>query len=406
MSARAAIAWALAGCGLSVALACSAMIEADLAQVSCTREGSIGPPDCPAGQACRAGSCSPCGAQEICGNGADDDCDGVPDDGCNDGGGAGGVGGGDGGSAGSGGDSGGGSGGTLAGGGGAAGSGGTGGAGGSGGTGGTGGTGGSGGTGGTAPGSIGATCTSAAECDSILFCANPSAFGGASGPKVCTRSCCKSEECGAGTSVCYPSPDGGSACVPAASVGRGNLGTGAAGDACSVHSECRSGLCEANKCFDTCCGDATCSGSQYCVKKTLPGTSRSVMACGAAVGNGGYQAFCSVDSQCQSGICSSGIYCSKACCTAKDCAGTANFVCLHVVPGLRRCSYPGFTPGPKLLGAECAGNGECKSGHCLGPTGGPFYCSDTCCSNSDCGGGFSCSAANVGGTNQLLCVKL
>ncbi|MCC6901106.1 MAG: hypothetical protein IT377_19190 [Polyangiaceae bacterium] len=405
MRGRVVWAWGLASVVLGLGVACSSMIEADLAQVSCSREGEIGPPDCPAGHSCRAGACAPCAAQDICGNGIDDDCDRLVDDGCTDGasGGAGGGGAGSGGDVGGGGTAG--SGGTFAGGGtGGGGTGGVGGVAGSGG-GGTGGGGGSGGTGGVPAGSIGSPCATSAECAATLFCENPAVFGGTSGPKVCTRACCKSDDCGSGSSVCYPAVHGGSACVPAASVGRAEPGAGAAGDTCAKHSDCRSGLCEASKCFDTCCSDQSCSGSQYCVKRTLPGTTRSVWACGTSPGSGGYQIPCGTDSSCQSGFCT-GAYCSKPCCTAKDCGGTlANLACWHV-SGIRRCYYPGFSPGPKNLGEVCANNAECKTGHCVGNGTTGYYCSDTCCSNSDCGGGFSCRAVSVSGTNQLLCVKL
>lgn len=406
MRIRRALAVGVAGAALAMGVACSSMIEAELSQVSCTREGEIGPPNCPSGQSCRSGACAPCAPQDICGNGIDDDCDRQVDDGCIDApsGGAGGAGGTGGG--GTGGDFGGGG---TAGSGGAPTGGGTGGggAGGSGATGGggSGGAGGGGGTGGVAPGSIGTPCSTAAECNATLFCENPAVFGGTSGPKVCTRACCKSEECGSGSSVCYPAVQGGSACVPAASVGRAEPGAGAAGDTCAKHSDCRSGLCDGSKCFDTCCSDQNCSGSQYCVKRTLPAATRSVWACGPSTSGGGYQALCSTDSQCQSGVCSSGIYCSKSCCTAKDCTGFANFVCLHTA-GLRRCAYPGFSPGTKNLGDTCGSSTECKTGHCLGNATTGYYCSDTCCGNSDCGGGFSCRAVSVSGTNQLLCVKL
>ncbi|MBK7582299.1 MAG: hypothetical protein IPI67_19095 [Myxococcales bacterium] len=401
---------ALATLSVGLALSCSAMIEAELTRVNCSWEGAIGPPACPGGQMCRSGVCAPCASTDICGDGQDNDCDGLVDDGCDDAGvGGDGATGGSGGSAASGGTSGGAGGvaGSVAtgGGGGLSGTGGVAGAAGSGG-GGTGGAGGTGGSGGSVAGELGSPCAATSNCNTGLFCENPAVFGAATGPTVCMSGCCKSEDCGNEANVCFPAVGGGSACVPAASVGRGPLGTKAAGAACGANSECRSGLCDAKQCFDTCCGDSGCSGSQYCVRRTLPGTSRLVMACGTNIGNGGFLAFCSSGSSaCQSGLCLNTIpaVCSKTCCTSKDCAGSVSLACVQN-SGIRFCGN--YSGGTKLLGATCTDSTECKSGHCLGPTGGPYYCSDTCCSDFDCGAGFGCRPATLGSTNYLLCLKL
>jgi hypothetical protein len=396
----------LAALALGVAIGCSTLVESELGRVNCSWEGAIGPPACPSGQACRAGVCAPCGKTEICGDGIDNDCNGAPEDGCDDGGlgggagvgatggvggaGAGGVGGGPGGSGGAGGV--GGSGGVAGGG-----SGGVGGGGGA-----TGGSGGAtGGTGGTSPGAIGAPCTNHSTCDAGLFCESPAVFGAASSTKVCTRGCCKSDQCGGATNVCFPSADGGSACVPTASAGRSDVGTKSGGESCTKHGDCRSGLCDQSQCFDTCCADSDCPGSQYCVRRQLPGTTRFVMACGQNLGPGGFLATCSLGSNCQSGLClTTPGRCTKTCCTSKDCAGTTSLACIHY-QGLRYCAT--YTGGTKLLGATCGANSECKSGYCVTPGS---YCSDTCCSDFDCGSGFACRAASLSSTNHLLCLKL
>ena len=393
---------------LGVGAGCSMLVESELTRVNCSWEGAIGPPACPPGQACRAGVCAPCGKTEICGNGVDDDCSGAADDNCGGAGGTGGFGatggvGGDmggapggGGVAGSGtggvGGSSGGSGGSTSGGGSAGSGGSTGGSGGS--------TGGAGGSGGTTAGAIGATCASNAECNAGLFCDDPAVFGAAGGTDLCSRGCCKSEDCGSGSSVCYPAVDGGSACVPGSSVGRAEIGTKPAGSTCTKNNECRSGLCDTGTCFDACCSNSDCPGSQYCVRRTLPGTTRQVMACGKNPGNGGFLAPCSVGSGCQSGLCLQVGVCTKTCCTSKDCAGTVSLSCIHA-GGLRYCaSYSG---GSKTLGASCAASSECKSGYCISPGS---YCSDTCCSDFDCGAGFACRPASLNNTNHLLCLKL
>ncbi|MCK6537933.1 MAG: hypothetical protein L6Q84_33580, partial [Polyangiaceae bacterium] len=66
MRIRRALAVGVAGVALAMGVACSSMIEAELSQVSCTREGEIGPPNCPSGQSCRSGACAPCAPQDIC----------------------------------------------------------------------------------------------------------------------------------------------------------------------------------------------------------------------------------------------------------------------------------------------------------------------------------------------------
>lgn len=400
MRTTAAVALGIVGGLTLLAVGCSAMIEAELTRVNCSWEGAIGPPACEPGQICRAGVCSGCAPKEVCGDSVDNDCNGAAEDGCDDGGLGGGAG-----TGGSPTGGGGGTGGSLQGGGGIAGSGGTTGGGGSGGTGATGatgGNGGAGGSGGTQAGAIGSPCATDDSCNSGLFCESPAVFGASSSAQICSRGCCSSEDCGAGSEICYPAVHGGSACVPSSSVGRGAVGTVPTGGACTNHSDCRSGLCDKNKCFDTCCADSDCPGTDMCVKTTLPGTTRSVMACGPSAGAGGFLSFCT--NGCKSNICSSGTYCSKPCCNVKDCTGAVNLFCTQV-DGLKRCAYsPGL--GTKLLGATCNGAGECATGYCVSMDSSNYFCSDTCCSDFDCGTGFGCRPVSLSSKNYLLCVKL
>lgn len=50
----------------------------------CEQEGVVGSPACPEGESCQRGVCVGCSRKEICGDGVDNDCNGVVDDICGD----------------------------------------------------------------------------------------------------------------------------------------------------------------------------------------------------------------------------------------------------------------------------------------------------------------------------------
>ena len=64
---------------------CGFIVDGDVAAIACSGDTGAERSDCPRGMACNSGICVACASKEICGNGADDDCDGAVDDSCADG---------------------------------------------------------------------------------------------------------------------------------------------------------------------------------------------------------------------------------------------------------------------------------------------------------------------------------
>lgn len=340
---------ALAATVLCVAAAllptsCSLVVSSELSDVRCTAEGSVGPPACDVGQFCGAGSCVDCGSVEVCGDGLDDDCDGVADDGCGDGGNV----------------------------------------------------------------DIGAPCTGG--CGPGTYCFTPP-----SGEPFCTVPCCRSEECGDGTAVCSPA-SGSSVCWPAYRVGRPAPGSKPAGAICAADGECRSARCVAGVCRDVCCSAGDCDepGAPQCVLDA--GAAPAQFTCGVAPGNDRHPDTCATNDTCTSGLCSdaSGLrVCTRRCCQSSDCAiavvagGTVAFRCRAAETGVGPatiCVADSGQAGELGPGESCTANAECRSGDCRTGDGEPF-CSDACCTNSDCGEGFACRPVEYLGVLGTRCVR-
>lgn len=176
------------------------------------------------------------------------------------------------------------------------------------------------------------------------------------------------------------------------------------GHSCDNDADCSSGNCKNDVCCEygkTCCsygyecpaGYSCSSGDYYCVYQTAKKTKWES---------------CSVNDECETGLCSGGV------CTCYDCDG--NLEC--DVPNVP-CSgteKPESAPitGTKELCEECGGNSECKSGLCLeleGPSGnsknlcalpsGSYTTSTDCCSASQCAEGYECRNFKCAG-KQLL----
>jgi len=62
--------------------ACHLVVDSDLGRIRCQQEGQIGPPACRDGESCQLGVCAQCQAEETCGDGLDNDCDGNTDEDC------------------------------------------------------------------------------------------------------------------------------------------------------------------------------------------------------------------------------------------------------------------------------------------------------------------------------------
>jgi hypothetical protein len=388
---RRALAVGIGSTSVLIAVGCSALISADLGRVNCVAEGAVGPPACPLGKTCRAGICTFCAPYETCANQFDDDCNGVADDGCDDGGlggtgggaGAGGVGA-DGGTSGGAG--------APPGGGGTAGS-----------------APGGGGTGGAVIGLLGDPCQKDGDCANGTFCSPPDVHGATGSTPICVVGCCSSDECGA-SEVCYPAAGGYGVCLPASAAGRPAIGTKLNGSACASDGECRSAMCDGSICIDVCCSNGDCPGNApACALRAEKFTGRSSFLCSQKTG-AAFNTGCNDNAECQSKACLD-LRCTQSCCAANDCL-LANYSCIYgIEPAgatVRVCAQ--VNPGPNPNGVACSNSNECQSGWCI-DTGSGGFCSDTCCQDGDCGDPtkFGCRTLTPidppGSPALLFCVK-
>jgi len=58
------------------------IVSSNLENVRCSQSGQVGPPACDSGSFCGAGRCRLCEPKEACGDGLDNDCNGLVDDSC------------------------------------------------------------------------------------------------------------------------------------------------------------------------------------------------------------------------------------------------------------------------------------------------------------------------------------
>ncbi len=176
--------------------------------------------------------------------------------------------------------------------------------------------------------------------------------------------------------------------------------------ACQVNN---SGNCTGNYfCTSFCNTSATgaqgdgCTSTQSCQYDLL--RSSAVHGCGERSdppGGGLAGATCSGDSDCRSLSCVklnlAGPpdrrcldYCgSDAYCTA------ANTRCRLVLGRDGQC-YPNSYMGTAAVGTACTSNTTCDHGFCATDPGGSRYCTEPCCADSDCPGGFTCSLRGPG----------
>jgi len=243
---------------------------------------------------------------------------------------------------------------------------------------------------------IGEPCTANSECTAPLFCADASVVGstvlpnGASG--MCTQPCCSSAGCPDGF-VCYAAGTGGRYCVDPTKLGRsGTLGTELGGTSETSASRCRSGeLMSDNKhCADTCCSDSDCSGAA-CAYGT--DDSHDGMFCTRSTGSGQQDDFCYQQSDCHDLVCAS-FSCYANCCGSTSCNALDGSVCAYAEYNNSSdvVSFCWQSPaGAKAFGATCASNADCVSDDCYDDVAnGIHYCTEPCCVDSDCAGGYAC----------------
>ncbi len=253
-------------------------------------------------------------------------------------------------------------------------------------------------------GELGAACQTTAQCATDLFCGSDSVLGSAvatTGP-LCTKTCCKSEDCPQGF-VCYGPGTGGTYCVrPALLVRKTAVGASRGGVACTGGETCRSGVClgatGAKTCADTCCADVDCQSPAVCRRTLVEG--HNVFACFVPpAGTTGNDTSCSVSSDCTSNMCvNNGINgsckphgCGKASCLAQTPSfGTCSYLQTSGAPEylgacLHNSENPGGSPGAGAVGATCDPTkvitSDCKTSFCEPAT---RKCTDVCCVDLDC----------------------
>lgn len=267
------------------------------------------------------------------------------------------------------------------------------------------------------PAPLGGACRLDKECAAGLLCGTEGLLGQAaqaSGP-VCTKTCCTSEQCGAGF-VCLAPGSGGSYCVAATALAADRTlpssGGAKGGTTCSTNTDCRSGLCAdlggsgGKRCIDTCCFESDCAGGT-CNVRTLSSkytgfvcaNPPSTTAKDAGVG-------CTQDSTCRSNYCVVNIAsypsCGGRCCASAQCgAGNAciwNFA--GPPPGTDIVQHCLPSGGRKAAKTPCTDGAECASTQCEFEANGQpdgstvnRVCRDVCCLDTDCPGNERCAPA-------------
>ena len=266
---------------------------------------------------------------------------------------------------------------------------------------------------------FGCRCSTDTECPTGYACVGKQAItsniwdawvgsgGDTNATGFCAEPCCTSNDCdmsdgGTGTTVCFPTGSGGNYCVPPAWLGdRGPIGpsSNSGGAACSPDSgACRSGLCVASMCQDTCCSNYAmneCATGSVCRFSAFPGTAfdtHEAAHCSASSGNpgntGGMQ--CNMNTDCRSNLCiinpDAGGFggpsgnCRDACRVPDECAGTGGIrsptgsceyaqpfagstdiatICLPIGQG-----GGGLVRGDAGSGAACTSTADCARGYC------------------------------------------
>ncbi len=265
------------------------------------------------------------------------------------------------------------------------------------------------------PSPLGGHCVVDGDCRSGLLCGTSTilttAIVPANSKPICTKPCCTSAECGAGF-VCFAGGTGGNYCVSADRADRSPPSTGGrvGGQACTTHTQCRSGLCTGGRCVDTCCEPSQCASGSTCRVGTVD--AHTAWICAAPNGGSAKDLTlqCSGNADCKNDNCvqpfSANTRCTPTCCSAADCTalGFTNNVCAYGGAGndqLKWCYEPNVSRGARDLGATCTDNGQCKSRYCDSELG---RCATVCCTSADCASDETCRPSPVG-TPFLRCVK-
>jgi hypothetical protein len=273
------------------------------------------------------------------------------------------------------------------------------------------------------PPSLGAPCGVDGACAAGDQCLQPPTEGVAA-PEICSRPCCSSADCGAGTGLVCAALGPGKMCIPSGLLDLGELGTGFAGEPCESGSDCRSGLCSAahGTCDDACCSDAECGLYETTCRYSGDGWTCQPSA---DPPKGAYLEPCKASEDCASGLCVKWpddlTRCAKPCCSSDECGAAkigSVIAPIRCVPYVRdavtvhACAGVAEGEANRGVGEPCDGPGHCRGGRCIeaGPDG-ALICSDVCCVDADCGAPqlFACApvlrdGATDGHALELQCV--
>lgn len=261
------------------------------------------------------------------------------------------------------------------------------------------------------PHPLGAQCRLDADCESNL-CGTSNMLTTPivtdTGP-ICTKTCCTSKDCPADF-VCFGAGTGGNYCVPSSKAGRIPAASGGKlpGATCSGASDCRSGLCQAGKCVDTCCMPADCTNGTVCQVATLagPGPSHDVWMCAAvnaAASKANGDTCTNVENECKNNNCI-GNKCRESCCSVANCEsqGRTGGHCRYGESGSDRIKFCEYTTTGLADEAKCTQDSDCQSDFCDPET---KKCAWVCCRDADCAGNKVCRPSGIG-LPFLRCVSL
>ena len=239
-------------------------------------------------------------------------------------------------------------------------------------------------------------CSGASDCATgTPICAEAVDVGADLGHAgFCTKACCTSADCSAGA-VCFASGQGGNYCVDPAWLGRSTPASSAIGGAsCTAGSECRSGLCSASACADTCCSfaksTAECASGSQCAFGFFQGSSsfdrHFAAICGPPGGAGTAGSPCSVSEECAGGLCYAGTgpsFCVQPCAAPSECG--SGYACQLDIDGTDLYTACFQFSGGSPQGSQCNSFQNCLGGLCNAG-----LCSNPCFSDAVCTSGWRC----------------
>lgn len=251
---------------------------------------------------------------------------------------------------------------------------------------------------------IGSRCTNDSDCAEGI-CVDSAGLGlMSSNSKVCSKACCSDADCG--ENICVVRGNGTRLCAPPGVAGRI---TKRADEACDGDMECASNACDPAAgggnalCRRLCSSDLDCVGAPHgnaCIFRLAT----SGWVCGETIPDGiplGGNCLPSPN-RCDSQLCIASVVfidgvCADTCGSQCDVSG---YVCSYetapLLGTMPLCVKP---QGSAPLGQACTSSDECGEGRCI-----QDRCTNACCSDSDCPGA-RCRPVSIGmGTFGMYCL--